>query len=231
MGQRFRILRLVTLAVFLLPLAACHVQRDFHEPTVVTGERLSLHRDTATKQVETKRTDDAFLQKLAADYRQNGNGAIEIDVTYDPNLRGDRAFAAAQATKIAAGLHAHGIDDVTTDTLPASVVRTTGAQCPDAVSQTLVSYQTVKAAVPADCREMGGLDGRPTEFDGDYPLGCTIEAQMAGQIAHPQDLAGRGGLDANSGRRAANVAEGYPHGISNPPLQNTQSATSSSSSQ
>src|SRR5690606_24951388 len=98
-------------------------------------------------------------------------------------------------------LRKNGIANFSTDILP--------VQGQGDISRTLVSYGTVTARAPEGCEMMGGLDGKATGSGMEYQQGCTIEMILARQIARPADLAGRPGLDAGSGRRAANITDDY----------------------
>ena len=146
---------------------------------------------------------------------------MDVTVSYSPaSPVNTQTKAMAAAAHFAALLQRAGVSTVNAMAVPA-----TG---PEEVSQTTIHYKTLAARAADGCKIMGGLDGTPTTTNLDYPMGCAIQAQVARQVANPQDLAGRDGLDEGSGRRQANIVEVYQKGAPNPPMQNTQSSTATS---
>lgn len=187
-------------------LTACSMDRD----TFTAGKRVRLVPGDYSVNVDTAVLDDAALRAVGDHYRHYGEGTVDLVVTYDPKSRTNTAMKATnEAARIAGSLRKSGVSNYTTDIMPV-----TGGD-----SRTMIDFRTVTAEAPRDCPSMGGLDGRATEADFDYRYGCTIEAQLARQIARPQDLAGRDGLDAGSGRRQANIVEGYKTGEPNAVLE------------
>jgi len=149
---------------------------------------------------------------IADHYNHYGDGPVEVTVLYDPVSKKNTAMNAANAAdRIASFLRTKGVRHVHADALP---INGQGD-----LSETMISYDTVTAHAPAGCTTSGGLDGKQTAADENYIYGCNIETMISRQIANPRDLAGRDGLDAGSGRRQANVVEGYKTGAPNDSLE------------
>ena len=217
-----RTMRLATTALTLgflaLPLAACdtgyrtHLQKDTFE----TRERSTLRESSYSSETPTALLDKQALQDIGENYRQYGEGPVSVLVSYDPSAHTNTAsHATMEAKRIARILMDTGVPEVKTDILPAN-----GKGQP---STTVISYKTVVAQAPEDCQSMGGLDGKQTDANPDYPIGCTMQMQMDQQIARPQDMQGRDGLDGGSARRQNNIVDTYKQGKPNPPLSGVQS--------
>lgn len=196
-------------ALVAVVLSACSMDVDTYS---VTKQKVELHSESHSIRVATDSLDRAGLMGLADHYSHYGDGPVEITVLYDPASRINTAMNAAnEADRIVSLLKRKGVAQVSADTLPI------GGQ--GDVSETLISYDMVTAHAPTECTTSGGLDGKQTVADEDYIHGCNIETALSRQIANPRDLAGREGLGAaGSGRRQANVVEGYKTGIPNSSL-------------
>lgn len=202
--------RIILIAFVAVALSACSMDVDTY---AVTKQKVELHSESHSARVTTGSLDRAGLMSLADHYSHYGDGPVEITVLYDPASRINTAMNAAnEADRIAAFLKRKGVAQVNADTLPISGQGD--------VSETLVSYDMFTAHAPSECVTSGGLDGRQTAADEEYIHGCNIETALSRQIANPRDLAGREGLGAaGSGRRQANVVEGYKTGIPNSDLE------------
>jgi type IV pilus biogenesis protein CpaD/CtpE len=210
----------LTLGFLALTLASCdtgyrtHLQKDTFE----TRERSTLHESSYSSETPTAVLGKEALQDLGNNYRNYGSGPASVLVSYDPSSHTNTAsHATMEAKRIARILLDNGVPEVKTDILPV-----TGKGHP---STTVISYKTVVVQAPEDCDYMGGLDGKQTDADPDYKIGCTTQMLADKQIARPQDMQGREGLDAGSGRRQYLVEELNKEGKPNPPLSGTQSVS------
>lgn len=211
-NKGMKIVMAASVAVFL---SACSMDVDTYS---VTKQKVELHSETHSMRVPTGSLDKAGLMGVVDHYSHYGDGPVEITVLYDPSSKKNTAMNATNETdRIASFLKRKGVTQVNADTLPISGQGD--------VSETLISYDTVTAHAPAECMTSGGLDGKQTAADEDYIHGCNIETMLSRQIANPRDLAGREGLgDAGSGRRQANVVEGYKTGVPNDSLDGESSS-------
>lgn len=210
----------LTLGFLALPLAACdtgyrtHLEKDTFE----IRERSALRESSYSSETPTAMLDKQVLQDIGDNYRRYGNGPASVLVSYDPSSHTNTAsHATMEAKRIARILLDNSVPDVKTDILPA-----TGKGQP---STTVISYKTVVAQAPEGCESMAGLDGKQTDANPDYPIGCTMQMQMDQQIARPQDMQGRDGLDGGSARRQNNIVETYKVGKPNTPLAGVQSVS------
>lgn len=116
---------------------------------------------------------------------------------------------AGQAAKT---LRGYGIGDVKADILPVADNAHSGKM--------LISYTKYAAHAPKDCKAMPGLKDRQVELGWDYQYGCSLEEQIAGQVARPSDLLGNDTVpETSSGRRAAVMAGAHEGGAANEPLK------------
>lgn len=213
----------MVLGVMALPLLSCGSSQQTHldSNSQVTADRATLQESTYDGHWETAKLDKLALQGVGDHYRQVGEGAVSIVVSYDPSSHINTAMRARnEAARIKATLRKYGVADISTDVLPSA------GKGGKSISS--ITYNILEAREPDGCYAMGGLDNRPTEANPNYPFGCTTEMLLARQIAHPSDLKGRAGLDVSSGRRQANIPEAaYQPGTPNPPLQNAETASGS----
>lgn len=206
----------LALSAVVLPLASCSKYRtDLGFDTFMSRHKLTLRETNYDTDMETSKIDKAALHAIAERYNHYGKGPLSLTVTYDPKSRTNTAsHARTEAARIATSLRNFGVPAVETDILPASGK---GGK-----SMAVISYTGVVAQAPEGCDSMGGLDRKQTDTDPYYPIGCTMDMQLAKQIARPQDLQGREGLDTASGRRQYLVVEPYKEGKPNPPLANVE---------
>lgn len=212
-----RIIHLMTTALALgalaLPLASCEskYRTDLGFDTFMSREKLTLRETDYSAEFGTAKLDRADLHAIAERYVHYGEGPLSLTVTYDPKSHTNSAsHAATEAGRIATLLRNYGVPEVKTDIIPAAGK--------DGKSTAIVAYTGVVAQAPEDCQAMGGVDGHQTDTNPYYRFGCTMDMQLAKEIARPQDLQGRTGLDTASGRRQYMVIEPYKEGKPNPPL-------------
>lgn len=197
--KRGRALVLFLMMGMALPvMASCAMDKD----TYMNKKRVELVKSEHSRTMAMTDLDDKSLRGLVDHYQHYGEGPIEVYVTYDPESRTNTAMQATnEVARISKALRASGARELDVGVMP---VAGQGAD-----SQVLVNYRTVTARPPEGCDAMGGVDGKQTEADFNYKYGCTIETQVARQIARPRDLNGRAGLDAASARRQSNIIEPY----------------------
>jgi type IV pilus biogenesis protein CpaD/CtpE len=181
-------------------------------------QRVELAHDQWSSSVPTASLDAAALRTIGEHYQSAGEGPVEVVVTYDPHSPlNTAAHASNEAQRIKTALNRRGVGNVDADILP---INGQGN-----ISTTTIDYGILVAQAPSACGSMPGLDGRQTEADLDYKMGCGLETQIARQIANPRDLQGRTGLDTADGRRQTNVTGVYMAAKPLPPLDSAETTT------
>lgn len=190
-------------------LTAC----DMDQKTYLSQNRLQVEQSRYDAEVPFASADEAFYQALAREYKSSGGDGLYLTFVYNPESGGGAALAASDlAGKASRALRAGGVADVKTDIMPVA-----DAGHSDKI---LVSYTKYAAHAPKDCKSMPGLKDRQVELGWDYQYGCSLEEQIAGQVARPKDLLGNDAApETSSGRRAAVMAERHEGGIENEPLK------------
>lgn len=187
-------------AFLLLPVlaAACAPQ---YTPSMVNTEKPRLVADTTMQQMPVSSVTDGYLFSLARDYERYGTDAMHLSLGYDPKSKNYGAMKAFNdLADIKTKLREKGVRNITAET-----VKIDGA-----APTLMVSYDGVKAAAPAGCRNMPGFDdGMTTREIGDYRFGCSIDTMLAKQIYRPADLAGNAAEDPDSARRGVNIVDHY----------------------
>lgn len=198
---------LVTGGMFLL--AGC----DLDHKTYLSPNRVQVEKSRYDAEVPIGSVDEAFYQALAQQYRSSGGGGLYLSFVYNPSAGGTSALEASEmAGNAARTLRSYGISDVKTDILPVMDSAHSG--------KVLISYTRYAALAPKDCKPMPGIENNQIELSWDYKYGCSIEQQIAEQIARPRDLLGQGGLpETSSGRRAAIMSAPHEAGVPNEPLE------------
>lgn len=189
-----------------------------HEPTKMSTSKLQVEEEAFFEDVTVEQMDSDYVAALAQHYTRQGEGGVELSVTYDPKSKTNTAMHASQhIARISSDFRKNGVENVETMIMP---VKGSGN-----VSRALVSYNAFSVNVPDDCSMMPGIESRDIEPVEDYKLGCTRDALFAKQISNPNDLAGRADTNETSdGRRASNVVERYRTGAPNDALEG-ESAT------
>ncbi|HEY8191261.1 MAG TPA: CpaD family pilus assembly lipoprotein [Alphaproteobacteria bacterium] len=204
-----KLLTWIPVAAVAILLGACSMDVDsFAAPE----KKVQLRTESKSFTTRTAALDDAALAGIVDNYRHYGAGTADIAVTYDPKSKTNTAMNAAnEAARITGYLRRKGVTDIAVDVLP---VHDSGS-----VSDTMISYKSVTAEAPEGCESMGGLDGQPTLANEEYGYGCTIQMQIARQIARPKDLQGREGVSSGDGRRQSVIVETYRSGVRNEALE------------
>lgn len=187
---------LLLIGVSLLP--ACARQST---PSMMNPNKPQLVPETALQQRPVKNVNEGYLNYLAEEYSRYGAGSMQLSLSYDPaatNYSAVKAFK--DLSRIKSGLESMGVRGISADTVKAE-----GSE-----PMLMVSYDAVRAAAPAGCRNMPGFDdGLTTEKVGDYRFGCSVDTMLAKQIYRPGDLNGNAAYEDGDGRRAANSVEYY----------------------
>jgi len=199
--------------------SGCSQDQEGNIPPTLT--RVEVHKDQQSELYTSHDLTQARLEQIAVDYRENGDGGpLNVMVQYDPSSPQNTAMNATNhATLIAKGLRKAGVAEVQTEIMP---ILDVGHH-----SKTLISYNRYSAHAPEECETlMPGLD-TTTDWKANkkYTYGCSVESQIAKQIAKPSDLLGRDGFETPAdGRRAGNIIELHRTGTPNEPLEG-ESAT------
>lgn len=200
---------LLTLGLSLVSLAAC----EMYAESRVNDRRMQVREEKLVEEIPTSRLNEATLEGIAQSYSENGRGAMDLTITYDPVSKTNTAMRAGdEAARLSRSLRREGVVDVNTSILP---VREQGAE-----SVAIISYSSYKTAPPPNCTLMPGYDKAVLEIDRSYKIGCSLETTFAKQIADPSDLLGDArATPQTDGRRSTNIVEGYRTGAPNKPLE------------
>ncbi|MBI1326835.1 MAG: hypothetical protein GC136_04245 [Alphaproteobacteria bacterium] len=183
-------------------LASC---ASMDVPNELIPQRVEVHEGTFDHSFPVSMGDEANFNFIASEYERIGAGPMVITATYNPHAPNDPAEQARLAgNSIANSLRTRSIHQIAVKALPVNDYASAG--------QILVSFDTAEAKPPSACegRELGLAAGQTIseELDG-YHIGCSVEAQIARQIANPRDLTGRAqGGEGIDGRRTVNAIQG-----------------------
>ena len=189
---------LTLLLVSATTLTACGRQST---PSMMNTTRPQLLSETTLQQVPVSEVSDGYIYNLVDNYKRYGADTLQLSLAYDPASKTYTAMKAFEdLASIKGKLAKLGVRSVKAETVKS-----------EGVSPTLmISYDAVKAAGPAGCRNMPGFDdGLTTGHIGEYKFGCSVDSLIAQQVYRPTDLAGRAGSDPIDGRRATNTIEHY----------------------
>lgn len=184
-----------------------------HEPSHLSTQKIQVQEESFFEDVRVQQMDSAYVAALAGHYSRQGDGGVDLSVTYDPKSTKNTAMHAGQeVARISEAFRRNGVRDVSSTIIP---VHGAGDE-----SRALVSYSAFSAKAPDDCTDMPGYSDRNLDTDADYKLGCTRDSLFVKQIARTKDLQGRDEANATSdGRRAANIVDGYRTGVPNEALE------------
>ncbi len=179
-------------------LCAC---APLNTPSMVNTERPRLIEDTAMQQIPVSDISPGYLNKIARDYERFGTDTLHLSLGYDPKSKSYGALKAFEDLgSIKSKLQTMGVRAISAET-----VKVEGG-----APTLMISYDALKAAAPAGCRNMPGMDdGITTREIGDYRFGCSIDTMLAKQIYRPADLQGNDAEDPGDARRAVNTVEHY----------------------
>jgi len=187
-------------------------EKIVHSPTKLSHSKLQVQEEAFFEDVSVDQMDAGYVAALSRHYSSQGDGEIDLSVTYDPRSKVSTAMTASgHVARISDEFRKNGVTNVNGIVMP---VNGQGD-----LSRVQVSYSSYSVSVPEDCTMIDGLEDRDIDPDEDYKLGCSRDALFAKQIARPKDLTGRGqSSDTSDGRRAANIVDAYRTGAPNDSL-------------
>ena len=203
-----RILVVVAAAAAALSIGACAALTTADPNAPMTPlSRYSLQVEPGLDRIALAVHDDglsarqeAALRDLAARHRAEGAGVIVVQAP-----SGDDPAAAGAAWAARASLEAAGV--------PAHLIQVAAYAAPDPRAPVLAGFETLTARIPDCSREQGPREGRFSN-QSSLGLGCSVNANLAAQIANPRDIVQpRDMAPAETGRAAtvfANYRQGNP---------------------
>jgi pilus assembly protein CpaD len=138
------------------------------------------------------------IGQLAARYAASGYGAVKVEAP-----AGEDPAAVQQAYAVRSALQAAGI--------PGDRIQIAAYNAPDPRAPVLAGFETVRASVPNCALEAGNLGPRFSN-QSSAGFGCSINANMAAQIADPRDIIGARAMTPADSGRAAVVFDNYRKG-------------------
>ena len=187
-------------------------EKIVYEPTHLSQSKLQIQEEAFHDNVSIDAMDADYIAALARHYNKQGNGGVELSVTYDPASKSNTAMHANNhVVRISEAFRKNGVSNVDAMILP---VKGQGD-----IGRVLVSYDAYGLKASDDCTMMGGYEGNDVDPDEDYKYGCTRNDAFAKQIARPTDLMrDNGKIKTSDGRRSANIVDLYRSGVPNEPL-------------
>lgn len=210
---------ILSLGACLVLVSACSLDGPSH----ITDHRVGVQEKVFVEEMDTDLLTEEFLRDVAYHYEENGEGAVDLMMGYDPTAKINTVLVVTDhLNKVVETFEQYGVKNVKPSIIP---IKDLGDK-----SRTIISYTYFSVRAPEGCGYMPGYhDGRQVAFDEEYGLGCTIEHQYAKQVARPKDLAGTGwGHETSDGRRASNIVEGYRTGMPNKSLGGESSSGTAS---
>jgi pilus assembly protein CpaD len=138
------------------------------------------------------------LTSLAQRYRGSNQSGLVIQVPAE----GDQ-FAGQTASQIASTLENMGV--------PRAEISVVDYQAPAGRAPVLAGFATIRAAVPRCGSQWGNL-GRTGNNDGASNFGCAVNANLAAQIADPNDIVAPRTMTPPSAQRRTVVFDAYRQG-------------------
>lgn len=198
----------VVAAVVMTLLAGCNISTPSR---VKTGE-IRLRDDIKTVQLNLAAPGP--LDRIAEDYRRNGDGGMRLVVAYPEKspMREQEIRRDARALQHALSKAADA--DVAADYVPVPVGAASG--------HAVLSYRAAMALPPEDCGRMTGYKGADTRDEGEkYSIGCETKTTLSRMVVNKKDLMGRDGTADGFSRRQGAAVENYMAGTPNEPLEGT----------
>ncbi len=198
-------------ALLSIGLGGC---MDLYEPPTINDKPIQVKEEAFLQDVPVDDVDDGYIRTLAHHYNRYGASTMDLLVTYDPHSRDNTAMNATDKVgDIAEALRrVYDVTNVKAGIMPIA--------SQNEAPRLLVSYDFLSAHAPRGCDGMmPGLEGRPSENDSRYKLGCSIATLKARQVSRPADLLGRDAVyQTTEGRSAANIVAGVRSGAQNESL-------------
>jgi len=201
----FKIMAKACIAVLSIGLGGC---MDLYEPPSVNDKLIQVKEEAFLQDVPVADVDEGYIRNLAHHYNRYGASTMDLLVTYDPHSKDNTAMNATNTVgDIAQELRVvYDVVNVKAGIMPVA--------SQNEAPRLLISYDSFSAHAPQGCDGMmPGLDGRPSENDSRYKLGCSIATLKARQVARPADLLGRDAVyQTTEGRSAANIVDSHRSG-------------------
>ncbi len=198
---------MVAVASTLL-LSACALDT----PTQISKAPITVTQERHVASYNADDVNKTVLNSVQDHYLSQGDGSVNVLVTYDPRSKSNTAMVASNnAGKITSALRRMGATEIKTEILP---VMDSGD-----VSKVEFSYDIYEAHAPENCALMGGVEDTGTSVNPDYMFGCSRDILLARQISNPQDLLGRTASPAASAGRQVNWVATYSDGTPSQPLK------------
>lgn len=206
-GHLLRAGLLLASAVSVLYLTSCSMD----SPTEISKAPITVSKETYRVSHSADRVGDAEIVALRNHYLKQGEGPVNVLVTYNPRSKTNTAMNASnKAGKIKVAMKKMGATDVNVEILP---VKDSGD-----TSKVEFSYDIYEAHAPEGCDFMGGIEGTDTGTADNYAFGCSQDILLARQISNPRDLLGRTASHETYARRQVNWIPSYNDGIPNESL-------------
>ena len=188
-------------------------EKIVYEPSHFSQSKMQIQQEEIHDNVAVDKMDEQYIAALSHHYNKEGDGDVELSVTYDPMSKTNTAMHANNhVSRISREFRKNGVMNINAMILPVKGQGETG--------RALVSYNAYALKAPDDCYAMGGFEDRNTDPDKNYKYGCTRDAVYAQQIARPRDLMrDKTKIETSDGRRASNIVETYRTGAQNEPLE------------
>lgn len=138
------------------------------------------------------------IGRLAARYGASGYGALTVEAP-----SGEDPASVQQAYAVRSALQAAGV--------PGDRIQIAAYAAPDPRAPVLAGFETVRASVP-NCALVAGNLGPRYSNQSSNGFGCSVNANMAAQIADPRDILGARAMTPADSGRAAVVFENYRKG-------------------
>ncbi len=208
-------------AALALGLSACASTLAGDPPPLTPLSRYMLQVEPGLDRIALAVHDDglsraqhAAVRDLAARFGATGAPYVRIEAP-----AGDDPAAAAHAYAVGAALEGAGI--------PAERIRMAGYVGPDPRAPVLVGFETVRAHIP-NCSAVSRSMTLSPSNQTTASFGCALTANMAAQIANPQDILSAQPMTPADSGRAAVVFDAYrrgqPSSTAQEPLVNGQIA-------
>lgn len=210
------IMTVMATGLSLSALSGCSLDH----PSTVKMDRVEVEESRYVKNMAYQDIDPSMLAHMARHHDRYGNGPLKVTVQYDPTSKTNTAMKATQtAASLRNQLTKSGAAQIDAEILPVTGLGN--------APKVLFEYNQLTSRAPKGCGTMPGLDNQHVDLQAgmSYGLGCTIEGQIARQIARPADLMGRAALPAESDARPhSNVVEQARRGAMYEPLEGEQAS-------
>ena len=188
---------------------------DITTPSQVQMQKIQIKESMKTEVMDAYRVDENRLSVLAASWQRNGEGPLNLLMTYTD---GKKPEIERQARKYKKALIQNGVKPVSVDLIEVADMKQHG--------RVIVSYRSVHAQAPEHCQNLPGYHGAETLANANsYKFGCESQMAISKMIADPKDLMGRGGTPDGDSRRLGTIIEGHMSGTPNEAMEGISAST------